>query len=104
MLQTSMTFGRVWMRTKQNGIYTRWQKDTSGSNLFAERFHSLTVVQHDNVKFSENAQKVTMVDHLIYPEFVHQTYRCSADISQIAITALSNSNSCGNPQIVKNMS
>jgi len=51
------------MGTKQNGIYTRWQKDTSASNLLAERFHSLTVVQHNNIKFSENAEKVTINAH-----------------------------------------
>jgi hypothetical protein len=72
------------MGTKQNGIYTRWQKDTSGSNLLAERFHSLTAVKHNNIKFSENAQKVTMAGHLTYPELVHQTHGCFADISQIA--------------------
>jgi hypothetical protein len=72
------------MGTKQNGIYTRWQKDTSASNLLAERFHSLAVVQHNNIKFSENAQQVTLLDHLLHPELVHQTHRCSADVSHIA--------------------
>ena len=72
------------MGTKQNSIHTGWQKNASASNLFVEWFHSLTVVQHDNVKFSENAQEATMLDYLPYPELIQQTHRCSAEVFHIA--------------------
>jgi hypothetical protein len=78
------SLGRVRIGTKQNGIYARSEKDASASNVFAEGLHRLTVVQHNNVKLSENVQKVTMFEYLFYPELIQQTHRRPAGLHHIA--------------------
>jgi hypothetical protein len=60
----------VWIGAKRNGIYARWQEGTSALDSLTEWLHRLAVVQHDDVKLFENAQKVAMFGDIVYPKFV----------------------------------